>query len=208
MCHLNQTFLTWDGHTLCVINSICSEDSHWFKLACQHFSLYTSCRWGEIPPGEWGNATRCKEWFWNGAQLNCSHMMSKSESHLKSSIIILAFPDSICWGLSSWICHPWGIWECRQWTYEVCVRVPGSTWAHTEVFHTSTGRHAAWHVSYSQHAHCWHTWYTIYSKVTHKKPSEMTIFMSHTQTAWLTLALGLKSYITPDPWLTETSTPT
>lgn len=90
-----------------------------------------------------------------------------------------------------------------------CVYVSLAVPEHTQkFFHTSTGRHAAWHVSYSQHAHCWHTWYTIYSKVTHKKPSEMTIFMSHTQTAWLTLALGLKSYITPDPWLTETSTRT
>lgn len=109
MCHFDPPFLT-----LCSINSIWSGRSHWSKLASRIFSWYTSCRWVE-----WGNITRCKELCWNGSQLNCSHMTSKSESRLKSSILILRFPDSICWGLSVWIFHPWGIRECLEWVYRV-----------------------------------------------------------------------------------------
>lgn len=159
MCHFHPPFLT-----LCSINSIWSRCSRWSKLACWLFSWYTSCRWGE-----WGNITRCKEWCWNGSQLNCSHMMSKSESRLKSSILILRFPDSICWGLSVWICHPWGIWECLEWVYRVCLWLYLNT--HTQMFLSNTQDHATWQESHSQDSHCWHTWYTDYRKVTYKKPT-------------------------------------
>jgi len=96
-CHLNQTSLAWNGHAQCFINSLTPKYSSLIQVSLPtHFSHYMCCRQGGIQAGEWGNASRRKEWFWNGAQLNCSHMMSKSESRLKSSIIILSFPDSIC----------------------------------------------------------------------------------------------------------------
>lgn len=105
--------------------------------------LYTSCRWGQIQPGKL-NTTRCKEWCWNGAQLNwvtwClnpNHVLNPAALSCHSKIpstgaspyqfVILKESESAGSELMEF------------------VRVPGCTRAHTHtnvsVQHTRTGRH-------------------------------------------------------------------
>lgn len=97
----------------------------------------------------------------------------------KSGSIILAFPDSICWGLL-WICHPQGIWECRQGTHWLCMCPWLYLSTHTLVFvRTKAGmQHGICHI------------HNIETKAT------------ETHTARWILALSLKSYI---PHLTHDS---
>lgn len=146
---------------------------HWFNLACRQYSVII--RPANEARFSLANEEIRKEWFWNGAQLNCSHMMSKSESCLKFGSIISWHSQILSTGASSFEIVI--LEESRNAGSELMehVRVPDCTWTHT---HTQTDRHATWHVSYSHHSHCWHTWYTIYRKVTYKKPSEMTLFTS------------------------------
>ena len=140
--------------TFCTLRSlivsgldICAD---WSRPANTFQSLYTSCRWGTIKPGEWGNTTRCKEWFWNGAQLNCSHMMSKSESHSKIRQHYPCVPGFHLLGplvnLSS--SRNLGMPTGNSLVVYVSLAVP----EHTHIgICPNKGRHATWHMSYSQH---------------------------------------------------------
>lgn len=202
MCHLNQTFLTWDSDQSIVSVLKTLTDLSWPANTFHYIHPADEARFRqaneEMPPdvkNGFGMAPSSTVVTWC---LNPNHIWNPASLSWRSQI-----PSA---GASP---HEFvTLEESGNAGSELmeCVYVSLAVPEHTQRFFTQAQAGMQHGMCLIHNMHAVGTQYTIYRKVTHKKPSEMTIFMSHTQTAWLTL--GLKSDITPDPWLTETSTRT
>ena len=177
--------------TLCV--SLIVSLSHWFNLACQHFSHRTSCRRGEMRPGERGNTSRRKEQFrmvpsstvvtW---RLNPSHIWNPAALNWRSQIpsagaspfefVIPEESGNVCGELMESVC----VCVCVCVCVSVSLASPERTHTYVFVQHTSAGRHATWYASYSHNSHCWHTRCYLWKSHVQKAKRDDCIHVPHT----------------------------